>query len=84
MQEYNERKIAGLILAIDFRKAFDSINHEYIKSVMKKINFGKDICEWIQLFFNDREGRIIMEGHLTEKISLEQGVLHYNSRNTAN
>ena len=74
MQIYNEKKIAGLILAIDFRKAFDSINHDYIQAVLKKFNFGKNICEWVQLFFNDREGRILMEGHLTDKISLEQGV----------
>ena len=31
MQNYNDNKIAGLILAIDFRKAFDSINHDYIQ-----------------------------------------------------
>ena len=44
MQKYNEKKIAGLILAIDFRKAFDSINHDYIQAVLKKFNFGKNIC----------------------------------------
>ena len=26
IQDYNQKKLAGLILAIDFRKAFDSIN----------------------------------------------------------
>ena len=71
MQNYNEKRIAGFILAIDFRKAFDSINHEYIQAVLKKFNFGKDICDWVKLFFNDREGRILMDGHLTDKITLE-------------
>ena len=56
MQNYNEKEIAGLILAIDFRKAFDSINHEYIQAVLKKFNFGNDICDWVKLFFNEREG----------------------------
>ena len=74
MQNYNKKKIAGLILAIDFRKAFDSINHEYIQAVLKKFNFGNDICDWVKPFFNEREGRIMMNEHLTDKITLEQGV----------
>ena len=74
MQEYNQKKIAGLILAINFRKAFDSINHSYIQSVLKKFNFGKDICDWINLFFNNREGIILLNGHLTDQIQLEEGV----------
>ena len=45
MHNYNEKKIAGLKLAIDFRKAFDSINHEYIQAVLRKFNFGNDICD---------------------------------------
>ena len=70
MQNYNDKKIAAVIIAIDFRKAFDSINHDYIQAVLKKFHFGKNICEWVQLFFKDREGRIL----ITDKISLEQGV----------
>ena len=71
MQNYNEKKIAGLILAMDFRKAFDSINQEYIQAVLRKFNFGNDICDWVKLFFNEREGRILMDGHLTDKKTLE-------------
>ena len=41
MQEYNQKKIAGLVLAIDFRKAFDSINHSYIQAVLKKLTLVK-------------------------------------------
>ena len=45
MKKYNEKKIMSLILAIDFKKAFDSINHNYIKKVLKNFNFGVDICD---------------------------------------
>ena len=74
MKKSNEKKIANLILCVDFRKAFDSISHTYIQNALKELNFGKDFCDWIQLFFCNREGRILMDGHLTEKIHLEQGV----------
>ena len=29
----------GILLLIDFSKAFDSISHEYIKNMMKAVNF---------------------------------------------
>ena len=74
MQEHNQKKSAGLILVIDFKKTFDSKNHKYIQAVLKKFNFGKDICDWINHFFNDRQGRILLNGHLTDKILLKQGV----------
>ena len=74
MKKSNEKKIANLILCVDFRKAFDSISHTYIQNALKELNFGNDFCDWIRLFFCNREGRILMDGHLTEKIYLEQGV----------
>ena len=74
MKNYNEKKFLSLILAIDFKKAFDSINHNYIQKVLKNFNFGVEICDWVKLFFNNREGRILMDGHLTDKIYLQQGV----------
>ena len=56
MQNYNEKKITGLILAIDFRKAFDSINHEYIQAILRNFNFGNYICDWVKLFLMKGKG----------------------------
>ena len=43
----NDKKIASLILCIDFWKAFDSISHTYIQNALKELNFGEDFCDWI-------------------------------------
>ena len=59
---------------IDFKKAFDSINHDFIKSTLENLNFGNDMVQWVSLFFNNREAMILMGGHLTNKIFLKQGV----------
>ena len=75
MHHVNKAKNLALILLIDFKKAFDSINHSFMESVLKKLGFGKYIREWIRLFFSGREAYILMGGHRTEKIILEQGVL---------
>ena len=74
MEHVNQKKIASIILLVDFRKAFDSISHNFIQTVLKSLNFGNDICEWVALFFNNRCGYIMMGGFLTEQIKLLQGV----------
>ena len=68
-----ERKNA-LILLIDFKKAFDSINHKFIKNTLSIYSFGSDIISWIDLFFGEREAQILLGGHMTENIHLRQGV----------
>ena len=74
IKHVNEKKLNALILLIDFKKAFDSIDHKFITTALKAYNFGEGIIKWIQLFFNQREAYIMLGGHLTAKIILEQGV----------
>ena len=63
-----------MILLIDFKKAFDSISHEFIYTTLHKMGFGPDICTWIKTFLSHRESFILLGGHLTDAIKLEQGV----------
>ena len=74
MLHCNKSKKDGLLLLIDFRKAFDSIDHDYIYKVMEGLNFGKDMINWMRLFLTERVAHLLMGGHLTLKILLEQGV----------
>ena len=67
-------KKSGLILLIDFRKAFDSISHTFIHNTLKTFGFGPDIITWISTFLKNRDAQILLGGHLTECINLEQGV----------
>ena len=68
------RKKASLILLVDFRKAIDSIDHKSITMVLKELGFGDNAVKWISIFFDSREAYILMGGHLSKKILLEQGV----------
>ena len=67
-------KKSGLILLIDFKKAFDSISHTFIHNTLKTLGFGPDIISWISTFLKDRDAQILLGGHLTDSIKLEQGV----------
>ena len=68
------KKLSGLILLIDFKKAFDSIDHGFIKTALSAYGFEKSVIRWILLFFDKREAFILLGGHKTENIKLQQGV----------
>ena len=48
MQYTEEHKIPGLILLIDFEKAFDSVSWKFIDKSLHFFNFGPKIRELIQ------------------------------------
>ena len=68
------QKKEALLLLVDFQKAFDSIDHTFIDNTLKMYGFGDSIQKWIRLFFDKREALILLGGHLSKKIILEQGV----------
>ena len=48
-----ERKQKGMLLLIDFEKAFDSVAWSFIEKVFKYFNFKNDIIQWIKTFYTD-------------------------------
>ena len=67
-------KRSSLIIAVDFRKAFDSLNHSFIDTCLEALNFGPSFMSWVKLFFNDMVTDLLMNGFMEEKIELQQGV----------
>ena len=47
------RKRVGLLLLIDFEKAFDSISHSFIIKSLHFFGFGYSFIKWINLLIND-------------------------------
>ena len=74
----NDKNLNAFILLIDFKKAFTSIDHSFIKTALRAYNFGGSIIRWIILLLNYREAFILLEGNLTSKIILEQGLPQRN------
>ena len=65
--------IDGLILLIDFEKAFDSLSWPFIHETLKKFNFGPNLQKWVKILQYRSNSRIILNGHLSEPFYLERG-----------
>jgi len=42
--------IGGMIIGIDFEKAFDSVNWNFLKHILKHYNFGIYFIRWVDIF----------------------------------
>ena len=56
---------SGMLLAIDFEKAFDSLNHEFLYQVLQKMSFGPNFLQWIGTFYRNLSGCVLNNGFTT-------------------
>ena len=40
----------GILLNIDFEKAYDSVDHNFLAKIMKSFNFGVSLQRWVRVF----------------------------------
>jgi hypothetical protein len=51
MHYLEENYLDGLLLLVDFEKAFDSIEWEFLIKALKSFNFGPSICKWFKTLY---------------------------------
>ena len=44
------KQILGLLMLIDYEKAFDSVSWDFLYAVLKFFNFGDGFLKWITIF----------------------------------
>ena len=66
--------IPGLMIFIDFHKAFDSIEWNYLVSCLKAFQFGPDFIRWVKTLYKNVQSCVINNGLTTDYFALERGV----------
>ena len=62
------------MISLDFQKAFDSLEHNFLDIILKKFNFGPSLCGWIRTFYNNISSCILNAGSTSTYFSIERGV----------
>ncbi len=62
----------GYIVAFDFEKAFDSINHDYIYQVLQNLNFPEEFIHMIRTLYNGANSSVINNAMATPSFMLER------------
>ena len=73
--EYTElNKIPGIMVLIDFEKAFDTLEWHFLQNTLKYFNFGPNLRNWISVMYSDVESGIINGGYVTNYFKVSRGV----------
>ena len=57
---------------MSIEKAFDSISHSFLNSVLKKLGFGKNFITWIEILLKDQQSCAVNGGTTTQYFNLER------------
>ena len=68
------KNIPGLLLFLDFEKAFDTVEWSFLNKTLQHYNFGPSAIQWIKLFYHNTESCILNNGWSSDFFKLERGV----------
>ena len=74
LEQTELQNVPGILLQLDFRKAFDTVGWPVIQQTLSKFNFGDSLKRWVQTFYCNAESSILNNGLNTKQIPLSRGV----------
>ena len=67
-------KIPGILLFIDFEKAFDTLEWSFLHQTLEIFNFGPKIRTWVSTLYNNIESGVMNGGYMTNYFKVFRGV----------
>jgi len=64
----------GFIVLLDFEKAFDSVNINFLKKTLDIFSFGDNFKQWIGILYNQVSSCVINNGHTSEFFQVTRGI----------
>lgn len=73
--EYTKKKnIKGYILTVDQEKAFDKVDRNVVFKIMKRMNFGDKIIQWLKVIYKNPKSALYVNGHIAEIFETTRGI----------
>ena len=69
-----KRKIPGTLIKLDFQKEYDSVNWNFLKQVMEKLEFGRVWIKWIMDYVTTASMSILLNGSPLKPFKMEKGL----------
>ena len=68
------RDISGILVAIDYEKAFDSLDFSSLIRVLHAFNFGRSFIQWVRVLYNKISSCVMYNGFAIGPFSLSREV----------
>lgn len=76
IQNYRDINRTVALIFIDLQKAFDTVKRELLIQKLWEIGIRSKAYKWFQSYLSDRKQYININGIITEKLLVEEGVEH--------
>ncbi|XP_028103519.1 uncharacterized protein LOC114302671 [Camellia sinensis] len=74
VDSWKKSRKKGLIIKLDFEKAYDSLNWEFLLSMMVNFGFGGKWVEWIAVCVTSAKLSVLVNGSPTKEFSPQRGL----------
>lgn len=64
----------GIVLSLDFNKAFDRVEHSFLLQTLERFGFGPKFVSWINLLYSGAKSCVKCNGVLTDTFPVERSV----------
>lgn len=71
---FEDGKEEGAIIFLDFQKAFDTVNHEFLHKVLSKFNFGASFKKWINIIYKNAQSCVSNNGWISQPFNINRGI----------
>ena len=62
------------ILSLDFQKAFDMIDHDFMLKALARFNFGPLLLRYVKTIYTDITSKVLNNGYLTPALPIARGI----------
>ena len=70
----NSEDLPGAVINLDWSKAFDRVDIDFLIRVMLKLGFNQMFINWVKLLYTDIQSKVMINGILTETFSVRRGI----------
>jgi hypothetical protein len=67
-------EIEGILVLLDFEKAFDSVSWDFLDYVLKSFGFEEYFRSWVKIFYTDIYSSVMNNGNISSRFSLGRGI----------
>ena len=66
--------IPGMAIFVEFKKAFDTVDWNFLFKTLEVLNFGPQLLQWIRTFYTDCSSFVVNTGYASVFFKLLRGV----------
>ena len=69
----DEQNLPGMLLNVDFEKAFNWISWDFMFKVLKAYGFREDFVKWIVVFYKNIRSCVVVNGQVSSWFGIDRG-----------